>query len=493
MATENKNTAELKPIDLPELVGKFLRFFKRMWIIVLACAILGGCFFAYRAKKSYVPIYEASAFFSVDSGYSESDIFNSNYYDSVAADQLAEAFPYMLSTGIMADLMKDYLGKSSINGSLSAAAIEGTGMFVLRVSSRSPSDAYDILWAAIESYPLVASYMVDDPQIILREEPVMPTKPVFTFSYKAPFMEGALLGAAAAIAVIVLLSLIVNKITSVEQLKRELNRPVISALPLVRIKKRRNTSSDFVMATMDAGLSESFKGMSHKVQKKLTEAGGKTVLVTSTAKNEGKTTVAANLALAMARDGYRVALVDADLRNQSIAQRLSGEQGSVNLLELMHSKAEVMGAFKCVEGTSLYYLSSHSVDGNRYSIDHAGMKRIISELAAEFDYIVIDTPPCSFVADTALLCRYADLVLYVVRADFAARSRIIDAVNSLYDRGGSVAGFIFNGADVKGHRYGYGYGYKYGYGYGYKYGYGSKYGYGRKYGYGEKNSDSDKE
>ena len=233
MATENKSN-DYTPVDITEILERVLKVFKRLWLLVVIFALLGGAFFTIRAKRSYVPVYVASAFFSVDSGYSDSDIFNSSYYDSKLADQLAESFPYLLSMGTMTDLMRDHLG-GNINGSVSAASVASTGMFVMNAKSTDPQDAYDVLWAAIECYPQVASYMVGDPQIILREEPVVPTEPAIPFSYKGPALKGAMLGAVGAMAVILFLALAVRRINGIEQLKSALNRPVISALPLVRV------------------------------------------------------------------------------------------------------------------------------------------------------------------------------------------------------------------------------------------------------------------
>ena len=105
------------------------------------------------------------------------------------------------------------------------------------------------------------------------------------------------------------------------------------------------------------------------------------------------------------------------------------------------------------------------------------------------DYIIVDTPPSNMMADAAILSRYADKVVYVIRRDCATKAQIHDGIQTIAATGVEFAGFVFNHEQVGGNKYGYGYG-KYGYGskYGYgRYGYGySRYGYGYGYGYGEK-------
>lgn len=467
MSSEKFTTGEIAPIDLSTLARRILGVLRRTWYIIIILALAGGTISAYRAKQSYVPIYEASAFFSVDSGYSESDIFSSSYYDSRAAEQLADSFPYLIGTGVMNDLIKEQLGRNYVGGTISATAIADSGMLIMRASSTSAQDAYDILIAAIDCYPQLASYMVDDPQLILREAPAVPTAPANTFSYKTPFAKGALISVIISLICAAALSFFIRKVTDTDQLKQTFNRPVMAVIPQIDAKKRRRSTAPTVSVDNNELFSESFKRLRRKLQRKLEDDGGRTVLVTSTHKSEGKTTVSVNLALTAASEGQRVVIVDADLRNQSIAERLSAESCRSGLLELTkHPEADILASLKCIDGLSLHYLSSESIVGNRYSVDHDGIARVIAVLKRHFDLVIIDTPPCALVADTALLCKHADLVLYTVRVGITSLSCLTGAVESLCDRGGSVGAFVLNGADIREHRYGYGYGYKYGYGYG---------------------------
>lgn len=473
MPSDNSKTLnEIPPIDLSELASRIWQVICRTWLIIIAAALVTGGVYAYRAKKAYVPRYAASAFFSVDSGYSESDIFSSSYYDSRAAEQLAASFPYLINTGVMSDLICEQLGRSSMGGSISAAAVADSGMLIMVSTSTSPDTAYEILLAAIDCYPQLASYMVDDPQLILREEPTVPTTPANSFSYKGPFLKGTLIGGGAVFAIAAVIALCTHRIGDSAHLKRVLNRPVVSVLPLVQEKKRRRSSS-FTALQSDEALGEGIKRLCHKILRRSAESTAHVVLVTSTQKGEGKTTVAANLALAAASEGHRVALIDADLRNQSVAERLGAPSCRRGLLKLSRERdADVTAALECLDSLPLYYLSSDSVEGNRYSLEHGSMKRIVSALRRDFDLVIIDTPPCSLVADTSQLCKYADTVLYVVRAGVTSQTRLISAVDSLCERGGKVDALVLNGADAREHRYGYGYGY------GYKYGRRSRYGYG---------------
>ena len=161
---------EIQKIDLLDLMGRFSKYLQRYWIVAALLAALFAGIFLIRAERSFTPMYQSRAMFSVSSGYSADDIFSSTYYDNAAAQQLAAAFPYMISTQVMQDLMMEQLGTNYINGTITPAAVANSNMFTLTVQSTSAEDALDILKAAIDVFPQVAVYVVDNPQLIIREE-----------------------------------------------------------------------------------------------------------------------------------------------------------------------------------------------------------------------------------------------------------------------------------------------------------------------------------
>lgn len=455
-----------------ELLERFARQLMRLWALVLIVTLLCSVVLAVRAKTQFIPWYEARARFSVSSSYDGDDIFSESYYDSAAARQLAAAFPHMLSTDLMKDLMLEKLGKSYINGTITPYSVVDTNMFVLTVRSTDAQDAYDILVAVIESFPQAAVYMVDNPRVDVLEAITVPTEPVNSFSWRAALADGAVKGLAVGLALVALAAVLTKNVTSIRQLKAAANVPVLATFPRLTAKKRRKQKEVMVSAESDAGFAESLRGLALKLRKK-TE-GGQVIVVTSTISGEGKTTTAVNLAKILSEDGSRVALVDADLRNQSIA-RLQGGEGGKGLLECLgNEKLDVLKCLRQVEGSEVCYLSGDSAPDWKYAVDQRQMQRVLSRLREQFDYVVMDTSPCAMVADTALLCRFGDSVLYVVRCDWARESQVLDHVGALHERDVALTGFVFNGAPRRGHGYGYGYGYGYGSKYGYGYGYGTK-------------------
>ena len=486
MDTKSKNPISehqgIEPLQLLNLMIRFKNAFMQMWILLVAASILLGGFFWYREKRAFVPMYETKAIFTVDAGYSPEDIFGTSaYYDQYAAQQLAGAFPMILSTDMMRDLVMQELNKGYIPGYAQAVAVADSNMLVLTVTGNNARDAYDYLCAIIKCYPQVAAFMVENPQVKIVTSPSMPTEPYNSFKGGAALFKGVMMGAFISLSFILLCAILTKTIQTTDELKKAVNIPILVALPKVEVKKRRSGANTLITAESDPNLTESMRGLRMKVKKMLRDSDKKVVLVTSTLAGEGKTTIAINVAAALARDGHRVLLLDADLHSQSVARALGEQVDHDGLMECMRENP--VSVFSCIrknEAQKLDFISGRSTDKRHYTLNINKVNSLLEELKHLYDYVVIDTPPNDVVSDAMALCRCANCILYVVRQDYVQRNQVINSIASMHAKGITINGCIFNGVP-KFHRQ-YGYGYRYGYGYGYDYG-NKKYHYGDKYSY----------
>lgn len=230
-------------IDISELLSRFFRELKKLWLPAIIVTAAFAALFAVRAKMNYTPMYQSRAMFTVSSGYSSDDILSySYYYDNEAAKQLAAAFPYMLGTDVMNELVRNELGVSYINGSIRAEAVADTNLFVLTVTSSDPQDAYDILEAVIASYPRVALYMVDYSQVIMKSEPTVPTAPYNSFSWKGSAVKGGILGLGLSCLAALVLAMMRKTIFSAADLKASANVPILASAGAACRKVRHSAS-----------------------------------------------------------------------------------------------------------------------------------------------------------------------------------------------------------------------------------------------------------
>ena len=177
------------------------------------------------------------------------------------------------------------------------------------------------------------------------------------------------------------------------------------------------------------------------------------VLVTSALPGDGKTTVATNLALTIAREGKRVLLIDADLRGGRVdaALRLPLAAG---LGEVLRGQQEFETAVMQVPadgGREVHVLPRGTAKADPAALLASDKPREVLARARElYDMVIIDTPPVNAVADAALLSRQCDGVLIVARAGVTARDALVFAMEQLRIVHAPVIGAVLNDVDLRG-------------------------------------------
>ncbi|WP_445718804.1 GumC family protein [Flavobacterium sp.] len=199
------------------------------------------------------------------------------------------------------------------------------------------------------------------------------------------------------------------------------------------------------------------------------------IFVTSTVKGEGKTFVASNLALTLSSLGKKVILVGTDLRNPQLHKALNVEKEFKGLVDVLVDKS--LDMFSCVEhivvnDIPLDILHSGSIPPNPTEILANGrMHFVFEELKQHYDYVIVDTAPTLLVADSTIITKYADVTLYLIKANFTEK-QILPFINNLKQQNKiQNTSVIFNNVGQnEGYGKGYSYAYQYNYGYGYGYG-----------------------
>ena len=183
----------------------------------------------------------------------------------------------------------------------------------------------------------------------------------------------------------------------------------------------------------------------------------KSILVTSPLPQDGKSTVAVNLAVALAEEGKRsVLLMEADLHQPTLAQSL-GLERRTGLAEGLEEDVDPLSLLRHLESLGCYLLQAGRPKGNPTELLQSdSMSNMVGRLSQHFEWIVIDTPPVIPLTDTVLLSRLVDASLMVVRADRTPKEAVDQALAILGRK--NVAGLILNGAEGLNKQY-YGYGY----------------------------------
>ena len=174
----------------------------------------------------------------------------------------------------------------------------------------------------------------------------------------------------------------------------------------------------------------------------------KTLVVTSSVSKEGKSEVAANLAIAMAQVGRRVLLVDANMRHP-LQQHIWGMTNAGGLSNVLVNALAIDAVLQEVM-PNLYVIPSGVVPPNPVALlDSKSMAVLVDSFAEEYDFVIFDTPPLVGTADAAVLGKLTDGILLVVRPGFVDSASANAAKEFLKQSGQQVLGIVINGVDVK--------------------------------------------
>lgn len=184
----------------------------------------------------------------------------------------------------------------------------------------------------------------------------------------------------------------------------------------------------------------------------------KTIAMTSSVPNEGKSTISVELARALASGGKSVLLVEGDMRRRTLAGLL-GIHPRNGIYSVLSGKIALEDAIARVgEKPSFWFLDAEPHIPNPADLFASRrFRRFVEGLYREYDYVIFDTPPISAFVDAAVLGAAVDATLLVVRENFVKRDEIVAAYDQLKKAGANVIGTVLNFCDAKRNEYYYSY------------------------------------
>lgn len=251
-----------------------------------------------------------------------------------------------------------------------------------------------------------------------------------------------------------------DRLSSLNELKEQFEETVVAQVPQVPGVSRRRPLKPISANDERSIFAESIRHVYSALQ--FRDGNGrapKYLLVTSAVPDEGKSTIAANLAMTMALAGSRVLLIDTDLTRGALHQTF-GAPVAPGLVELFTQALPFEKVVTSVAHPNLHLIPRGQMNELPHSfyLNPAQCKQL-KEWATSFDYVIFDSAPVFAGADAATLAPQMDGVFIVVRRRYSRAGVLTQALEMLYQRRAKVLGFVFNRADAVSDVY-YQYGYK---------------------------------
>ncbi|MDR3574718.1 MAG: polysaccharide biosynthesis tyrosine autokinase [Anaerolineaceae bacterium] len=282
------------------------------------------------------------------------------------------------------------------------------------------------------------------------EPAVTPTFPIRPKVFQNSLLA-AVVGMLLAIGVIFAIETLDDTVKTPDEITQQLGLPVLAAI----MHFSYNNGKPVTEAQPRSPTSESFRTLRTNVQYAAIDHPLRSILITSAGPEEGKTTIATNLAIVMAHSGRRVTIVDADLRRPSIHKRLStGNQIGLSFL-FMQPVMILNGALQKTSIAGLSVITSGNIPPNPSELlGSQKMDQIIEKVKEESDIVLIDTPPALVVTDASVLAPQVDGVLIVIRPGVTKLAAAKQTVEQLHRVGANILGVVINNLELNRSKYG---------------------------------------
>jgi len=442
---------------------RYLEVVRRGWAWILLGAICGlAASGLYSSTKT--PLYTAttSVFFSVSGGDSVTQLLQGSTFsqNQVSSYALLVKQPAVLQPVI--DQLKLPTSPSQLAAQITTASAPDTVILNISVSTAQAKQSADVANAvgaqlgktvatlSAGTQPGAAGLTVKATTVATAAVPSKPSSPKLSRNLAAGLVGGLGLG----IAFVLMRELLNTKVRAEEDVKRVDDD--VSVLGVIghdpSVKKQA------ILPPGDRGArAESLRRLQSNLEYLNYEGRLRTLVVTSPLPNEGKTITTGNLALTMA-ESQRVLLIDADLRNPSVAQ-MFGIDGSIGLSTILSGRVSIEDAIQHWGRGRLDIIPAGHIPPNPSQLlGSTGMADMLSMLTAagKYDLVLMDTAPILPVSDSTVLSKYSDGAIIIVNAKSTTRSQLAEALRSFARSGARTLGVVLNNADgvTSGYYYG---------------------------------------
>lgn len=304
---------------------------------------------------------------------------------------------------------------------------------------------YDMFFNRAKETSETIGFQVAHARVVEKASPpISPIKPDKPRIVQIAFLLSALTG----IGLAILRDALDNTLKTPEDVLEKLKAPLLGALPAIKLKKDHVGPYVGYLEDVQSGFSEAVRSIRTGLVLSGLQQPHKITVVTSTNPGEGKSTVAINLAVALAQM-EKVLLIDADLRRPSIAEAFALPSGTPGLSNVLAQSSKLEDCLKKID-VGFDVLPAGIVPANpQEMLSTTVFKKLVTDLSNQYDRIIIDSAPVNAVSDSLILATLADSLVYVVKADVTPQKLALNNIGLFKNNHLPLTGVVLNQLDAK--------------------------------------------
>ncbi|XAS71262.1 polysaccharide biosynthesis tyrosine autokinase [Micrococcaceae bacterium Sec5.1] len=435
-------------------INDYIRIMRRHWLIIVALTFLGvltGGAVSLLIRPTYTA--ETQLFVAIQGSGTVQELQQGNTFSQARVQSYVKTVgtPIVLQPTI--DLLGLDISPEELAQRVKASTDPNTVLITISVSDSSPVQAAAIAQGVADSL-VRAVDSLEKPNsggespvglsvITPASAPTSPSAP----NTKLNLIFGFFVGLSSGLGAAALRSALDKKIRSEADLQRVTNAPLLGRIAFDQAVAKdpllTNTSTHGARA-------ESYRQLRTNLQFASVASHSKSIVVTSSLPGEGKSTTATNLAIALARSGKAVCLVDADLRRPTVNEYL-GLDRTAGLTTVLVGASDVNELLQPWGDDNLYVLASGQIPPNPSELlGSDAMQNLLASLELAFDTVIIDAPPLLPVTDAGILAQFVGGVLVVVGTQKVKQHDLQKSLGALDLVGGKLLGLVLNLVPTKG-------------------------------------------
>lgn len=415
--------------------------YKWNWVLlaVTVSAIVGDLYLT----VTNVPVYRTEASF----------VLNMPAYGTEGNEegQISEALGYILKSNVFLDKVKEELGTEELKGSYVTSAVAGTNIVNIAAEAENPEMSYRMMYVMMNQYQELTSKVIGSMKIDILQNMQVPLEPVNPVDHKRNCLRLGAAGGGILILLIAALAYLRDTVKDRECVKELLQIHLLADIPreskliLQRRRLRMKKALLVTQMTTSAAFVEVYRRLAERFERECEKQGQKKVIVVNSAmENEGKTSVAVNLAITLTQKGKKVLVIDGDLAKPAVGKilEMSSKHGLDSLLRTKETEPLIPDI---ITKYNVDFITAENPSlKNSELLENRIMKQLLDQYRENYDYIFIDTPPAGLLADAIIIAGYADAVLMVIRQDYTPVRLISRSIDQYLQQGTPVIGGVVN-------------------------------------------------
>lgn len=428
---------------------------KKIGLLAL-CLVISGVGFDIFKTLTYQPQYMASMQAALKSS-------QNTYSQLEQTETYTKTLQYIFNGQVVKNEIKSKLNLETVNMNCQIVSQSGQNIVTIQVIAPTKKEAYYSLKCIKDWYQNNGEKYHLTYELNVLQDITLNESPIAINSHFRNFRSGVLY---CGILLLVLIGFIVyfrQDIKKASDIEKMLDCRLFAKIPRERKKmRRRKTAVLMTSLTTSFYYKEAIKKLRNRFELSAKKHGYQTIMITSTVENEGKSTVAANLALSLARSHYKVLLIDGDLKKPAVHKIFSITKDTT-INRYFSKEATWQSQVNFLENYQLSVLCADQDLNLDEKVLETQLAQLIKEAKSQFDYIIIDAAPTLGLDEPLVINRLVDASFLVVKQNEATISHINEVISRLVQAKNNLIGCIYNasiyemnqGSMVYGYRYGY--------------------------------------